>query len=259
MKIFLIIDETPFYQPDFVAELIRKANCDFVGAVLVTKVLPKSNLERYMKRHWYFLRPSEMLKLASKKWIYLLKNIIHPKSDTQRFYSVRAVFEHFNIAYFEAEYKINTPEYLDRIAALSPDVIVSSNSLIFGSRLIAIPRICCINRHSALLPAYGGVWPVFQAVRSGESNVGVTVHTMEKDIDKGIVLAQVEIPVEINDTIDRLYQKCFRASAGVVVDALNKLDANDMTPVINGLNPSYYGFPLKNHWKDLRQRGVRFI
>ncbi|MEW7277954.1 formyltransferase family protein [Aquimarina sp. 2201CG1-2-11] len=258
MRIFLIIDETHFYQPDFVADLIRKTKHDIVGAILVTKVLPKSNIERYMIRHWYFLHPLELIKLGLKKMYFSIKNYLIPTHDNGSFYSVRKVYNHFNIDYFEVKYDINKQEYLNRIKSKNPDIIVSSNSLIFKNELLKIPKYC-INRHSALLPSYGGLWPVFQAVRKGEETVGVSVHTMEEKIDKGVVLSKKEISVQNSGSIDLLYQECFKYSAGVVLEAIDKIENNNITSVSSGVKPSYYSFPKKEHWKDFRKTKIRFI
>jgi methionyl-tRNA formyltransferase len=259
MKLFLIIDETHFYQPNFVAELINKTDHEIVGAALVTKVLPKSDLERYMIRNFLFLRFSELVKLGTKKLSLQLKNRFQKKSKgAKTFYSVRKVYEHFNIEYFEVEYDINKPVYLNKIKEKQPDIIVSSNSTIFGDELLNIPKYC-INRHSALLPSYGGLWPVFQAVRKNEKKVGVSVHTMEKKIDKGILLSQTVVPIEKGDTVDTLYQKCFQCSADTVLNAIKKIDENDVTALKNNCAASYYSFPKKYQWKQFRKTKIKFI
>jgi methionyl-tRNA formyltransferase len=258
MRIFLIIDETCFYQPDFVADLARAIQQDIVGAALVTKVGPGNNIEKHMLRSWYCFRPSELCKLVAKKLWRQWLNIFSGQDEKAGFYSVRKVYEPFGIDYFEVEYDINKAVYTDAIRAAKPDVIISSNSLIFGEKLLNIPKYC-INRHSALLPSYGGLWPVFQAVRRGEPCVGVSVHTMERKIDKGVLLSQKVIPVEPDDTIDLLYRKCFRHSAPAVLAALEKIEKGDMTPVSNNYPSSYYSFPKKEHWRELRQRNRKFI
>tara|TARA_Y100001970_G_scaffold76719_1_gene97411 strand:+ start:12147 stop:12923 length:777 start_codon:yes stop_codon:yes gene_type:complete len=258
MRLFLIIDETPFYQPDFVADLISNTKEEIVGAALVTKVLPKNNIEKYMIRNFYHLTLLELIKLGLKKIYFTIKNYLSVFIKIDSFYSVKNVYKYFGIDYFDVEYDINQKEYINKIKDKTPDVILSSNSLIFGHELLCIPKFC-INRHSALLPSYRGLWPVFQAVRKNEKIVGVSVHTMEKRIDKGVLLAQKEIIIEKADTVDTLYQKCFGISASVVLEAIDKIKNNDITSISTKHKPSYYSFPKKGHWKDLRKRKVRFI
>lgn len=261
MRIFLIIDETNFYLPDFVADLLRCTEFEFVGAALVTKIPVKNNIEKYMIRHWYFLKIQELLKLIMKKSIFKFKDIFLRHSPNGEFYSVRSAFKCFQIDFFEVKNNINKAEYIQKIKCKKPDIIVSSNSLIFGKELLNIPKYC-INRHSALLPSYGGLWPVFQAIRRREQNVGVTVHTMEQKIDKGIILSQQEIPVQKVDTLDSLYQKCYACSAAVTIDAIRNIINKSAIPLNNQAEParpSYFSFPTKKDWKEFRETGRMFI
>lgn len=258
MKIFLIIDETHFYQPNFVADFLQNVKHEVVGGALVTKVLPKSNIELYMKRNFFVLKWKELLKLGLKKIEFQWKNWIRGNDPKGDFYSVKKVYDSFGVDYFEVEYDINKREYIQKIKEKRPDVILSSNSMIFGNEILNIPKYC-INRHSALLPSYGGLWPVFQAVRSGENEVGVSVHTMEQSIDKGVLLAQTFVSVEKGDTIDLLYQKCFSRSADTVLKALDRIEKNDVIPLDNNFSPSYFSFPTKQHWKEFREKKIPFI
>jgi methionyl-tRNA formyltransferase len=260
MRIFLVVGETPFYLPNFLASFLAQTQDQVVGAALVTKVPAKNNMSWYLMKHWYYLRPGEILALSlTHLWSKFL-NRLFPHGRNGIFYSVRAAFEKFKIDYFTVECDINQDSCLERIRAKNPDVIVSSNPLIFKNELLRLPAICCINRHSALLPAYGGLWPVFHAFRAGEPCVGATVHTMEKKIDGGITLAQREVPIQPEDTIAELYQKTYDASLETLLEALDKIRRRDFSPVtLDGLTPSYFSFPTREHWRQFRARGGRFI
>lgn len=100
---------------------------------------------------------------------------------------------------------------------------------------------------------------MFQAVRKGETEVGVSVHTMEAKIDKGILLAQSVVPVTEDETVDTLYQKCFDLGAITVHNALERIAKEDIVNMPNEYEESYYSFPEKEHWKDFRTRGIKFI
>jgi len=258
MTVFLIIDETNFYQADFVAELLRSGRHDFVGCALVVKVPRKNNIERYMLRNFSYLTLGEFVKLAFRKVKYSLYNRIG-FGKPKHFYSVKSALAYYNIPHFTVKNDVNEKVYLDRIRRFSPEVVLSSNSLYFKKELLSIPKFC-INRHSSLLPSYGGLWPVFQALRNGEEYVGVTVHLMSEKIDEGRVLAQRKIKIAEQDTVDRLYQKCFRTSANVCLEALDALSF----PYPPTLKPdpaakkSYYGFPTKEQWKEFRANGKKF-
>lgn len=258
MRLFLIVDETRFFHPDFIADLVRNTKDEIVGVALITQIPPKNNISTYLMKHWYYLRPSEHVKLVFRAIVLALKDLVLKKTRDGRFYSVKSVLRFFNIEFFEVKNNINQEDYLSRVASKTPDVILSSCSLIFGSRLLEIPRLCCINRHSGLLPNNGGLWPVFQAYRKGEPKTGVSVHTMEKKIDAGIVLAQHTIEFDQNETLYQTYAKCFASSAAVVLEALDKIRTNKMEPYKTAATPSYYSFPTKAHWSDFRRHQGKF-
>lgn len=261
MRIFLVVEELHLFMPDFIAEFLRRTPDEIVGAALVTRVPRKNCMSAYLRRHFYFLRLSELIKAAWMVGAAAIKNrLIRSRSPHGPFFSVRAVMQALGVPFFEIGPSINQPEALARIRATAPDVIISSNPLIFREELLALPRICCINRHAALLPANGGLWPIFHALRKGERHTGVTIHTMERAIDHGIPLVQKEVPIHSGDTINTLYTKTFLLSADALLEALDKVRHDDFTPhIIRNGSPSYNSFPTPQHWREFRNRGGRFI
>lgn len=259
MRLYLVLDETRFYHPGFVADLVRKTTDEIIGAAVVTRIPRKNSLEEYLKRNVMLLTPFEIAKLLAQRFFMSLKEkLIRPAKDGP-FCSVRAVYEYFGIDYIEVRHDINKPEYLAHIRRACPDVIVSSNSLIFGKELRSIPTRCVLNRHSSLLPSYGGLWPVFQAYRRGERFTGVSVHTMEAKIDRGVVLARRQVEIREGRTLADLYEECFSISADVVLEAIEKVRAGDITSCDELTEPSYFSFPTKAHWAEFRSRGGKFI
>ncbi|MCX7745199.1 MAG: formyltransferase family protein [Flavobacteriales bacterium] len=260
MNICWVIDETSFYHPDMLAEFLRKTTDKVTGIVIVRKIPRKHNIETYLVRNFYQLHISEIIKLVFRKFYnQLLNYFTKPSTKQTRFYSVRNVCNAFGIPYIEAHNTLNKEEIFQFLQQGAPDVIISSNSLIFSKKLLALPRIACINRHSGLLPAYGGLWPVFQAMANQETQCGVSIHLMETGIDKGAVLCQKAVDITDKDTVDSLYQKCFSISAELILQALDKIRKKDFTPVINNLSPSYYSFPTPHDWEKFRKAGKRFI
>ena len=260
MKIFVIIDETGFYHPQFLAKFLEQTKDHVVGVGIVTKIPEKHDIERYMVRNWRYLTIAEIAKLGLQKYYYQLCDVFQRFTDNQTcWYSVKSVCKGYDIDCFEIHNNINQPQYLERIAEKRPDVIISSCSLIFGEALLSLPSICCINRHSALLPAYKGLWPVFQAFRKGEDYTGVSIHTMEKAIDAGKVLSFRQVPITSETTIAGLYSQCFDASADALLEALDNIRNDHWAERSTGQKPSYYSFPTAEHWSQFRERGGQFI
>lgn len=255
MKIHIVIDETVFFHPEFLLDLLERIKDECVGASIITAVGKKNNIERYMMSHFYYLRFSEMLRLGWRKAKLSMLDLVNKDS----MHTVKSVLEKKNVPYEQVKYHINTPDHIGFIRNGNPDVVLSSQSLYFGKELLELPRICCINRHSGLLPRNGGLWPGFQVVRKGENETGVSIHVMESKIDAGMVLSQVKVPVKPGETIWEIYKECFEKSADAVLEALDKIRRNDFSEVKNEYEREYYSFPTKEHWKEFRERGGKYI
>jgi len=258
MRLFFVLDEG-IYHPEFFADFLRRTKDKVIGAALVTKVPKKNNIERYFLKHLNYFTPEELAKMAWTKADMKSKDAFQQKNANSKFYSVKSVLEFFHIPFFRVKEDINKKEYIFKMRGFEPDVIVSSNPLIFGKEILALPKICCLNRHSALLPSYGGVLPVLQAFRKGEKFTGASIHTMEHEIDKGKVLSQRKVPIHGNETLHELYSKCFDESVEALFEALDKVRNQDFSKVGKENKPSYYSWPTKEHWKDFRKKGGRVI
>jgi methionyl-tRNA formyltransferase len=252
LRLFFVLDETRFFHPEFFEDFLRQTEDTVVGCGIVSKVPEKSSLDSYLRRHWYFLRPLEIVKLQYRSLKLGLSDLLGTP------HSVKSVAQKNRITNFEIEGSINTAAHLATIRSANPDILVSSNSLYFGKELLRIPRLASLNRHSSLLPKFGGLWPVFQAVRSGEAWTGASIHTMTEKIDEGVVLAQRK--VEVGDqTIYELYQECFKASADALLEAIAKVKRGDLSSVAPLTGKSYFSFPTSEQWAEFRHRGRRFI
>lgn len=252
MRLFLVVDETCFFHPAFVNELAEKTKDEIVGAILVTRA--KNSPETYIIKHFWYLRPIEIIKLGARKAYCMLLDLLGVGC-----HSVRRAYQKNGIPFFIVKDSINRPEVIARIAAFEPDVILSSNPLYFGKQVLSLPQIACINRHSGLLPNNGGVWPGFQAVRKGERVTGVSIHTMSPVIDEGVVLANLETEIRPGESLFSIYQRCFAMSAEAALMALNKLRAGDFSPAKTPYPKNYYSFPDAAQWKEFRARGGRYI
>ncbi|MDA8072333.1 MAG: formyltransferase family protein [Actinomycetota bacterium] len=63
------------------------------------------------------------------------------------------------------------------------------------------------NTHPSLLPAHPGWHAVADALASGDTVTGCTVHLAELAVDQGPILAQQEVPVLAGDTVERLHER----------------------------------------------------
>ncbi|MEO1240326.1 MAG: formyltransferase family protein [Pseudomonadota bacterium] len=261
MRIYLVIDETPFFHPEFSKNLIETLSSEdqIVGAALVEKIPKKSSINRYLASQFWRLNLVELLALGLKKSRATLLNYAFSEGLNGNYFSVAAVLRAYEIPFIRVQSNINTATNIAQIATTNPDVIISSNSLLFGKKLLKTARYCCINRHSALLPSYGGILPVFHAVANNERETGVTIHKMTPSIDKGEILAQRVVSINSSDTLWTLYKKCFQLSAPALIEALDNLRAADSFQASDSRVESYYTFPSPDDWKRFRKNGGHWV
>src|SRR5690606_511865 len=70
---------------------------------------------------------------------------------------------------------INTPEYIELIKRLKPDLIITAAfGQIVSKSILDIPPLGCINVHASILPKYRGASPIHQAIIDGEDETGIT-------------------------------------------------------------------------------------
>jgi methionyl-tRNA formyltransferase len=108
---------------------------------------------------------------------------------------------------------VNTPEWIEQIRKMAPDVIFSFYyRRLLGKEILSIPASKAYNLHGSLLPAYRGRCPVNWVLLNGEQRTGVTLHTMEEKADAGDIVGQKEVFIEFEDTALTLSHKlCTKA------------------------------------------------
>jgi len=120
--------------------------------------------------------------------------------------------------------KVNTPEWIGRITALQPELILSVYYRhMISSRILALPRLGAFNMHGSLLPKYRGRAPINWAVLHGEPRIGMTLHRMVKQADAGAIVDQEGVDVGPRDTAEQAFRKalpCARRVLARQIDAL---------------------------------------
>ncbi|WP_432460674.1 formyltransferase family protein [Agarivorans sp. QJM3NY_25] len=116
---------------------------------------------------------------------------------------------------------VNHPLWLEKIKALQPDVMFSFyyRSMLSQSLLEIAPK-GGFNLHGSLLPAYRGRAPVNWALVNGETETGVTLHTMTAKADAGDIVAQHKLAIDANDTAATLHQRLTKLSGELLAQTL---------------------------------------
>ncbi len=80
-----------------------------------------------------------------------------------------------------------------------------------------------INVHPSLLPKYKGLHAVEQALESGDTETGASVHFVDEGLDTGQVIIQRSVPIEPDDTVESLTRRIQLMEYSILPVAINEL------------------------------------
>jgi len=114
--------------------------------------------------------------------------------------------------------------------------IVVAYGKIFPSELIEIFPKGVLNVHYSLLPKYRGATPLESALLAGETETGVTIQTMVREVDAGNVLAQEKTKIALDETARELRPRLVAIGANLLVATLPKYLNNEITPIVQDVS-----------------------
>jgi methionyl-tRNA formyltransferase len=103
---------------------------------------------------------------------------------------------------------LKIPEWVERIAALRPDLILSAYYRdMISENILGCARLGAFNVHGSLLPKYRGRAPINWAVLHGETRIGMTLHRMIRRPDAGAIVDQEAVEIGPRDTAEAAFRK----------------------------------------------------
>ncbi|MFD8820941.1 methionyl-tRNA formyltransferase [Streptomyces sp. NPDC059605] len=124
-------------------------------------------------------------------------------------------------------------ELFERLKEADPDIIVANNWRTWiPPHVFGLPRHGTLNIHDSLLPKYAGFSPLIWALINGETEVGVTAHLMNDELDAGDIVRREAVPVGPTDTATDLFHRTVELIAPVTIGALGLIASGrtDFTP-----------------------------
>jgi len=86
-----------------------------------------------------------------------------------------------------------------------------------------------LNIHASLLPRWRGAAPIQRALLAGDRETGVCIMQMDEGLDTGPVLLRKALPIGATDTAGTLHDKLAALGAKLIVQALAKIEAGDVS------------------------------
>ncbi len=109
------------------------------------------------------------------------------------------------------------------VKELKPDVIITlAYGQIVPQGLLDIPTLGCINLHGSLLPKYRGAAPIQYALMNNETETGMTLMKMVKEMDAGEMYAVEKVTIDPSDNATSLFKKMGDAALRLILRELPK-------------------------------------
>lgn len=174
-------------------------------------------------------------------------------------------FDDFS-CYLSSELKevnqINSPETIEMLTALSPDLIVSVRyGGILKETVINIPAKGVLNLHSGILPKYKGVMATFWALKNNDSELGTTLHTIENgSIDTGRIIKTSKIKSRADKSYLWHVLELYKQGSLDILAAIESLDKGELLhSVPQEESDLYFTFPKEIECNDFEDSGFAIV
>jgi methionyl-tRNA formyltransferase len=105
----------------------------------------------------------------------------------------------------------------------------------------------CINFHTGLLPNYRGAMPIFETLRSFETETALSVHLMDEAFDEGNIILKEYIEIDTAETFGSLAHKFSERTALAALNIAQMLEYGSTLPGAPQIieDATYYSKPTK--------------
>ena len=80
-----------------------------------------------------------------------------------------------------------------------------------------------INSHPSLLPLFPGAHAVRDALQSGATQTGTTIHWMDAGVDTGEIIAQESLEIESGESEETLHERIKILERSLIVATIDRL------------------------------------
>lgn len=195
----------------------------------------------------------------------LFNKLLSPLMPSPKNRNIYTTFDEFSpLLHSEVRevHKINSPEMINDLNALSPDLIVSIRfGGILKETVIGIPKKGVINLHSGILPKYKGVMATFWAMKNKDSQVGTTLHTIDDgSIDTGHVVKISKMNVERTKSYLWHVLALYKQGSLDILEAIETL-GNDgaLDSTSQNETNTYFTFPTEKECDDFEKSGLSIV
>ena len=120
--------------------------------------------------------------------------------------------------------QVRDADTLELVQSLSPDlIVVAAYGKVLPEEILDTPQYGSINVHSSLLPKYRGAAPINWAILNGETETGVSIMYMAKELDAGDIILQKTTAIRETENAQELTERLAELGAQALSQAVTEL------------------------------------
>ncbi len=108
--------------------------------------------------------------------------------------------------------------------------VVVAYGQILSARILAMPKLGCVNVHGSILPYYRGAAPIQWCLYHGERETGITTMLMDKGMDTGDMLLKSITEISLWDNAETLGNRLALMGADLLMETLWQLEKGVISP-----------------------------
>lgn len=122
--------------------------------------------------------------------------------------------------------KASAQPFLDSLHSFKADLyVVVAYGQILSQKLLDLPPLGCINIHASLLPKYRGAAPIQRCLLEGETQTGVAIQKMVKQLDAGDVIQVATLPIPLTLTYGELQTQLCQIAKPLLLSVLRSYES----------------------------------
>ena len=117
-------------------------------------------------------------------------------------------------------------DFIKRLKLLNADIFVVVAFRMLPEIVWKIPKKGTINLHASFLPDYRGAAPLNRVLINGESSTGITTFFINNKIDRGKIIMQEEVKLNIDTTAGQLHNILMTKGSVLLNNTVNAIRKN---------------------------------
>ena len=258
MKSFaLVMTDNILYKNSFVNKLVLQNSKSIKLIIELNFRHPSSNKKKHLERYIQLLGIKGMIYISG----LMLKNCFQKfilAAFSKNGYSIKQIAKKNNIKYVKVQ-NINSKKTIRLLEQEKVCYLLNSGNQIYRGDILKKYENKILNRHTSLLPSYGGIYPIFWQLLNEYKDGGVTLHWVTSQIDKGSPAYQEKIRISPKKSLFNLYEEAFKISLKLCNQAISDLNKGLIKTIDTDIKPSYYSWPNKVDIRKFKKKGLRIV